>query len=60
MLQTYRKEGGKKASDEIKEGIQRRGKWNRDSIGTCLRRKIQEKKDWKQNCIISKRNRRGE
>lgn len=42
----------KKATEEIKEGIQLRGKWKGSNTGTALRTEVQEKKDWKQRSII--------
>lgn len=51
MLQTYRKEK-KIATEEIKEGIQRRGKWKGDNTGTGLRREVQKREDWRQRSIV--------
>lgn len=51
MLQTYRKEK-KTATEEIKEGIQWRGKWKDDNTGTGLKREVQEREDWRQRSIV--------
>lgn len=52
MLQTYRKEAKKYNTGEIKELIQRHGKWKGSSTETGLRTEVQEKEDWKQRSTI--------
>lgn len=42
----------KKATEEIKEGIQWHGKWKGSNTGTSLRRQVQEREDGKQRSII--------
>lgn len=46
------KRNKKKATEEIKEGIQWRGKWKGGNTGTGLWKEVQEKEDWKQRSII--------